>query len=68
MKNVIQMFISPVAVLIYEIIVFGILLVIIIRILMLRKRKKNEIVNYREAEKKNMLNKALTNEKRGGRL
>lgn len=59
---------SKPAVLMYEIIVLVILLGLVIYVLRTRKKRKKEIVNYRESERKNSLNKALTNEKRGGNL
>lgn len=66
--EIIQVLVSPVAILIYEIISFTVLLSLNIYIQKRRRKRKKEIVNYREEEKKNRLDKALTNEKRGGNL
>lgn len=64
--EIIQVLVSPVAILIYEIISFTVLLSLNIYLQKKRRKRKKEIVNYREEEKKHRLDKALTNEKRGG--
>ena len=63
-----QVLVSTAAILIYEIVAICILSGLVIYMLKMRKKRKREILAYRESEKKAVLDKALTNEKRGGVL
>lgn len=67
-ESLAQVLVSTVAILIYEIVAICILSGLVIYMLKMRKKRKREILAYRESEKKAVLDKALTNEKRGGVL
>ena len=67
-ESLAQVLVSTAAILIYEIVAICILSGLVIYMLKMRKKRKSEILAYRESEKKAVLDKALTNEKRGGVL
>lgn len=67
-ESLAQVLVSTAAILIYEIVAICILSGLVIYMLKMRKKRKREILAYRESEKKAVLDKALTNEKRGGVL
>lgn len=65
-ERVVHMFLSLQAVFIYEILIVIILLAILIYLIRVRRKVKKEILEYKESEKKLVLERALTNEKRMG--
>ena len=67
-ESLAQVLVSTAAILIYEIVAICILSGLVIYMLKMRKKRKREILAYWESEKKAVLDKALTNEKRGGVL